>query len=99
LSVLLVYINYILVNRLEGKFKVESWVEAKGSPYCIWVIDTLPAESVINLPTAARKKLLTIEAFEGQVRLWISSTRSLVLPILMGGTQKHELEDLPSVYK
>jgi hypothetical protein len=58
---------------------VQPWVVAKGSSYCIWAIDTLPALSVINLPTAAREKLLMIVALEGQVRLGINSIGSLAL--------------------
>jgi hypothetical protein len=61
---------------------VQPWGVAKGSSYCIWAIDTLPALSVINSPTAAREKLLMIVALEGQVRLGINSIGSRALPIL-----------------
>jgi hypothetical protein len=66
----------------------QPWGVANGLPYCIWVIDTLPAVSVINLLTAAREKLLTIVAFEALVRLEINLTGSLALPILMEKSQK-----------
>ena len=56
---------------------------ANGLPYCIWVIDTVPAESVISLPTVAREKLLMIVAFEAPVRLGINSIGSLAWLIPM----------------
>ena len=57
-----------IMGALDTGSPAQPWVVAKGSPYCIWAIDTLPAESVINLLTAAREKLLTIVAFEAPVR-------------------------------
>jgi hypothetical protein len=57
--------------------EINNGLSAKGSTYCIWAIDTLPAESVINLPTAARKKLLCFA--------------SPILLILRNGATKYQI--------
>jgi hypothetical protein len=57
-----------IMGALDTGSPAQPWGVANGSPCCIWVTDILPAESVINLLTAAREKLLTIVAFEAPVR-------------------------------